>query len=84
MKRILYYLSFFVLPSGLYVFCFRSKWLYNLAYNYEAVPDVHKKWHSLDGKEVTLNNKITIFGFAGNDLLQHRGDYFTLNQKNIL
>ena len=48
-----------------------------------TVPDV-AQWHSLDGKAVTLNNKITILGFAGEKVLQRKGNYFNLNQKIYL
>lgn len=39
------------------------------------------EWATLDGKEVSLNGKVTILGFAGNDLLINRGNLFNLNQK---
>jgi hypothetical protein len=38
-------------------------------------------WKSLDGKKVTLNNKITVLGFGGSDILENRGNLFNLNQK---
>lgn len=44
------------------------------------IPDLGH-WHSLDGKPVTLNKKITILGFTGNDILYNKGNYFNLNQK---
>ena len=39
------------------------------------------KWETLDGKEITLNGKVTILGFSGTELLKNRGNYFNLNQK---
>jgi hypothetical protein len=39
------------------------------------------QWKTLDGTPVTLNNKITILGFSGNDILKNKGNYFNLNQK---
>lgn len=39
------------------------------------------KWNSLDGKQVSLNNKITVLGFSGLDLLKNRGNYYNLNHK---
>lgn len=45
------------------------------------IPDVQKNWTSLNGEKISLNNKITILGFAGNEILQNKGNYFTLNQK---
>lgn len=47
------------------------------------VPDV-AQWHSLDGKPVTLNKKITILGFAGTEVLKRKGNFFNLNQKIYL
>ena len=38
-------------------------------------------WQSLDGKKVSLNGKVTILGFMGNELLKNRGNLFNLNQK---
>lgn len=38
-------------------------------------------WQSLDGKEVSLNGKVTILGFMGDELLKNRGNLFNLNQK---
>jgi hypothetical protein len=46
----------------------------------QSIPELGK-WHSLNGEAVTLNQKITILGFPGLDILQHKGDYFNLNQK---
>ena len=39
------------------------------------------EWESLNGEKVTLNNKITILGFSGTELLKNRGNYFNLNEK---
>jgi len=38
-------------------------------------------WQSLDGKNVTLNGKVTVLGFSGTELLKNRGNFFNLNQK---
>lgn len=38
-------------------------------------------WQSLEGDQVSLNNKITVLGFGGNDLLKNRGNLFNLNEK---
>ncbi|MDI9255798.1 hypothetical protein [Flavobacterium sedimenticola] len=45
------------------------------------IPDVNQQWQSLDGKEVTLDKKITILGFPGQDIMTNSGNFFTLNQK---
>ncbi|REH00213.1 hypothetical protein [Flavobacterium aquicola] len=44
------------------------------------IPDFGE-WKSLNGEKVTLNNKITILGFSGTEVLKNRGNYFNLNEK---
>lgn len=44
------------------------------------IPDINS-WQSLSGEPVTLNEKITVLGFTGTNILQRKGDYFNLNQK---
>lgn len=38
-------------------------------------------WESLKGEKVSLNNKITILGFSGSEILKNRGNFFNLNEK---
>jgi len=38
-------------------------------------------WKSLENEKVTLENKITILGFSGSNLLKNRGNFFNLNEK---
>lgn len=38
-------------------------------------------WESLKGEKVSLNNKITILGFSGTEILKNRGNFFNLNEK---
>jgi len=38
-------------------------------------------WKSLDNQKISLNEKITILGFSGTNLLKNRGNFFNLNQK---
>ena len=38
-------------------------------------------WPGLQNEKVSLDNKITVLGFGGNDLLKNRGNLFNLNQK---
>ena len=45
------------------------------------IPDVKAEWKSLNGEKVTLDKKITILGFAGQNLMENSGNFFTLNQK---
>ena len=39
------------------------------------------EWNSLRNEKVSLDNKITILGFGGLDLLKNRGNLFNLNEK---
>ncbi|WP_418264776.1 hypothetical protein [Flavobacterium faecale] len=38
-------------------------------------------WQSLNGEKVKLENKITILGFGGSEILKNRGNLFNLNEK---
>jgi hypothetical protein len=38
-------------------------------------------WKSLKNEKVSLNEKITILGFSGSNILKNRGNFFNLNQK---
>jgi hypothetical protein len=38
-------------------------------------------WKGLNGEKVSLNDKITILGFSGTEILKNRGNYFNLNEK---
>ena len=44
------------------------------------IPDLGE-WKSLNGEKVSLDNKITILGFSGAEILKNRGNYFNLNEK---
>lgn len=38
-------------------------------------------WKSLKNEKVSLNDKITILGFSGINILRNKGNFFNLNQK---
>jgi hypothetical protein len=38
-------------------------------------------WKSLKNEKVSLNDKITILGFSGSNILKNRGNFFNLNEK---
>jgi hypothetical protein len=38
-------------------------------------------WKSLKNEKVSLNQKITILGFSGTNILKNRGNFFNLNEK---
>lgn len=44
------------------------------------IPDLGN-WESLGKEKVSLDNKITILGFSGTDVLKNRGNLFNLNEK---
>jgi hypothetical protein len=46
-----------------------------------TIPDVNPQWKSLNGETVTLNQKITVIGFTGKDIILNKGNFFNLNQK---
>lgn len=81
MKKNLVLFILFVLPIVAYLF-FASG-----INSFTKLPTLTPKisdlgnWNSLNGKKITLNNKITILSFSGTDLLKNRGNYFNLNQK---
>lgn len=81
MKKKIVLFILFVLPIVAYLF-FASG-----VNSYTKLPVLKSKtadfgnWTSLQGKRVSLNGKITILGFAGNNLAKNRGNLFNLNQK---
>jgi hypothetical protein len=82
MKKNLVLFVLFILPIVAYLF-FASgvNSFITLPTITAGIPDVNSEWTSLNGKKVTLNNKITILGFAGEDIMPNSGNFFTLNQK---
>lgn len=81
MKKNIVLFILFVLPIVAYLF-FASG-----VNSFTKLPTITPKvadlgnWKSLKGEKVSLNNKITILGFAGTDILKNRGNLFNLNEK---
>ena len=81
MKKNLVLFVLFILPIVAYLF-FASG-----INSFSKLPIVTKNipdfgaWNDLNNQKISLNNKITILGFSGTDLLKNRGNYFNLNQK---
>ena len=46
----------------------------------KSVPEI-SSWTTMDGKSFSLNNKITILGFAGKNVLNRKGNFFNLYEK---
>lgn len=82
MKKNIVLFVLFILPIVAYLF-FASgvNSFITLPTITSTVTDVNQQWKSLNGEKVTLNNKITILGFAGQDIALNSGNFFTLNQK---
>ncbi|RED21919.1 hypothetical protein BD847_3408 [Flavobacterium cutihirudinis] len=81
MKKNIVLFVLFVLPIVAYLF-FASG-----VNSFTKLPTITPKiadfgnWKSLDGKKVSLDKKITVLGFSGSDILEHRGNFFNLNEK---
>jgi hypothetical protein len=81
MKKNIVLFVLFVLPIVAYLF-FASG-----VNSFTKLPVITPKisnlgeWKSLNGENVSLDHKITILGFSGNDIIKNRGNYFNLNQK---
>ncbi|HSD05838.1 hypothetical protein [Flavobacterium sp.] len=81
MKKNIVLFVLFVLPIVAYLF-FASG-----VNSFTKLPVITPKipnfgeWKSLNGEKVTLDNKITILGFSGTEILKNRGNYFNLNEK---
>jgi hypothetical protein len=82
MKKNIVLFVLFILPIVAYLF-FASgvNSFITLPTITKTIPDVNPQWKSLNGESVTLNKKITILGFAGQNLMDNSGNFFTLNQK---
>jgi hypothetical protein len=82
MKKNLVLFILFILPIVAYLF-FASgvNSFITLPTITPTIPNVDAQWKSLNGEKVSLDKKITILGFAGQDILANSGNFFTLNQK---
>jgi hypothetical protein len=82
MKKNLVLFILFILPIVAYLF-FASgvNSFITLPTITPTIPNVDAQWKSLNGEKVTLDTKITILGFAGQDIMANSGNFFTLNQK---
>ena len=81
MKKNIVLFVLFVLPIVAYLF-FASG-----VNSFSKLPTITPKiadfgdWKSLKGEKLTLDNKITVLGFSGSQILSNRGNYFNLNEK---
>ena len=81
MKKNLVLFFLFIFPIVAYLFFATG------VNHYTKLPIITPKlrelgnWPSEDHQQVKLTNKITILGFAGFDIIKHRGDISNLNEK---
>lgn len=81
MKKYTILFILFILPIVAYLF-FASG-----INSFAKLPTITKKipdisgWKTADGKSVSLNDKITILGFTGSNVIYNEGNFFNLNQK---
>jgi len=81
MKKIAVLFVLFVLPIVAYLFFASGINSFNkLPILTPKIPDFGS-WNSLRNEKVSLDNKITVLGFGGKELLKNRGNLFNLNQK---
>ena len=81
MKKNIVLFVLFVLPIVAYLF-FASG-----VNSFTKLPTITPKiadfgdWKSLKNEKISLDNKISILGFSGTNILKNRGNYFNLNAK---
>ncbi len=81
MKKNIVLFVLFILPIGAYLFFATGvNSFMTLPTVTPNIPDLGQ-WKSLNGGVVTLDDKITVLGFPGNEIQKYKGDYFNLNQK---
>lgn len=81
MKKNIVLFVLFILPIVAYLFFASGINSYTkLPVITKQIPDFGN-WKSLNNDTVSLNNKITILGFSGLEILKNRGNYFNLNEK---
>lgn len=81
MKKNLVLFVLFILPIVAYLF-FASgvNSFAKLPTITSNIPEI-SSWKTLDDKPVNLKGKITVLGFIGQDVLQHKGNIFNLYEK---
>ncbi|WP_439554351.1 hypothetical protein [Flavobacterium macrobrachii] len=82
MKKKAVLIILFILPLVVYLFFATGvNSFIKLPTLTQKIADVNPNWKSLNGEKVTLNDKITILGFSGENIMENRGNFFLLNQK---
>ena len=82
MKKKAVLITLFILPLVVYLFFATGvNSFIKLPIVTPKIENINPNWVTLTGQKVTLDNKITILGFSGEDIIDHRGNYFLLTQK---
>jgi len=82
MKKKAVLISLFILPLVVYLFFATGvNSFMNLPIVTSKIEDINPNWTALNGEKVTLDDKITILGFSGENMIDHRGNYFLLTDK---
>lgn len=81
MKKTVIFVALFIVPIVAYLFfalaTHNSLFLSTITKNINELP----KGTTLNGKDIRLQDKITILGFPGSDMLKDKGNLLNLNQK---
>lgn len=82
MKKVLLLVALFVVPVVAYLF-FASgvNSFIKLPVVTEKIPELSTSWEPLSGNPIEMKNKITILGFAGNDIKYVEGNITNLAHK---
>lgn len=82
MKKKIVLISLFILPIFVYVFfalaSHNSLFLDTIR---KDLPEIPTSWKTSNGDTVSLENKITIIGFPGQNKDDNKANFFNLNQK---
>lgn len=75
-------ITLFILPLVVYLFFATGvNSFMRLPVVTTKIENINPKWVSLNGERVSLDEKITILGFSGEDIIDNRGNYFLLTDK---
>ena len=82
MKKNAVLIILFILPLVVYLFFATGvNSFIKLPIVTPKIENINPSWTSLNGEKVTLDKKITILGFSGENIMDNRGNYFLLTQK---
>ncbi len=81
MKKNIVLITLFIMPLAAYMFFATGvNSFMTLPTLTTAIPELGN-WKAINGKTVSLDKKITILGFSGQNIDVNKGNYFNLNQK---